>query len=65
MTLALTAGKEILSELFKKQIPAQDIHYQMDKDKDNKNKKDKTSYTKKETKSHYSRTVKSTVVLLA
>lgn len=51
-TLALTAGEEILSELFKKQINAQDIHHQMDKDNNNlwknKTKKDQTCYTKKD-----------------
>lgn len=35
VTLALTAGEEIVSELFKKQINAQDIHLQMDKDNNN------------------------------
>lgn len=35
VTLALTAGEEIVSELFKKQINAQDIHHQMDKDNNN------------------------------
>lgn len=32
VTLELTAGEETASELFKKQINAQDIHHQMDKD---------------------------------
>lgn len=62
VTLALTAGKEILSELFMKQIHAQHIHYQMDKDDKSFMKKNKQT---KKTMSYYSRTVKSTVVLLA
>lgn len=58
MTLAVIAGKEILSELFKKQIHAQDIPYQTDKD-------NKSFMEKNQKKPHCSRTVKSTVVLLA